>query len=363
MMADMAHAPAVVRTDGRMVALDGLRGLAVLCVLFEHFTYNEAIRSFSPGAVGVKTFFVLSGFLITGVLLDLRRKLAPLAAAKLFFARRLRRLGPAFVTAIVLAAGLGLANVAQDWPWHVAYLSNVQVWWQGGWSGAGHFWTLALEQQFYLIWFPVVVMVPRRWLLAVLAGVIVFAPVFRSAILFGASPFIDVLLPAQSDALAAGGLLALALRGDARLRGVLRLTDPMVVGGLIAVLVALLSLSALGIGRPVWLNWVVIPSVIVATATAVIATAISEPDRLALLRLPALTWLGTISYGLYIYHYFVPQFFAAYVPAIAEADTPLMKAIRLVVWVAVSLALAQTSWTLVERRFLQKPKPRQARQS
>ncbi len=352
-MVDVPHAPAASRIGDRMVALDGLRGLAVICVLFEHFTYNEVIRSFSPGAVGVKTFFVLSGFLITGVLLDLRRKLPVAEAARRFFARRLRRLGPAFVTALVLAAGFGLANVARDWPWHVTYLSNVQVWWQGNWSGAGHFWTLALEQQFYLIWFPVVVVLPRRWLLAVLLGVIAFAPVFRSAILFGASPFIDVLLPAQSDALAAGGLIALAVRGDRRVQRVLRLTEPWVVAGLVALLAALLSLSALGVARPDWLNWVVIPSVIVATATAIIATAVTEPDRLALLRLPVLTWMGTISYGLYIYHYFVPQFFAAYVPAIAEAETPLLKVVRLVMWIAVSLALAQTSWTLVERRFLQ----------
>lgn len=198
---------------GRMVALDGLRGLAVICVLFEHFTYNEWIRSFSPGAVGVKTFFVLSGFLITGILTDLRRKLPPKEAASLFFRRRLGRLIPAFATAMLLAAGLGLAEVTRDWPWHLSYMSNIQVWWQGRWSGAGHFWTLALEQQFYLLWFPVVVILPTRWLLGLLLAIICLAPVFRAGILFGASPFIDVLLPAKADALAAGGMLALALRG------------------------------------------------------------------------------------------------------------------------------------------------------
>jgi peptidoglycan/LPS O-acetylase OafA/YrhL len=340
------------QNEGRMIALDGLRGLAVICVLFEHFTYNEWVRSFSPGAVGVKTFFVLSGFLITGILIDLRRRLPPSDAARLFFMRRLRRLGPAFGMAILLAAGLGLAEVAQDWLWHIGYLSNVQVWWQERWSGAGHFWTLALEQQFYLLWFPVVVILPRHWLFGLLLAVICFAPVFRAGILFGASPFIDVLLPAQADALAAGGMLALAVRGDVRLQGLWRLTQPAVLAGVGALLLALLSLSALGLPRPDWISWVVIPSMIVLAATAIIGTAVTEPERLALLRLPALTWLGTISYGLYIYHYFVPQFFAAYLPLVAEADTPLQKVIRLVLWVAVSLALAQASWLMVERRFV-----------
>lgn len=347
---------AVPRHAGRLGALDGVRGLAVVCVLFEHFTYNEWVRSFSPGAVGVKTFFVLSGFLITGILIDLRRKLPPAEAAARFFARRLRRLVPAFAMAVGLAAGLGLAEVAQDWPWHVSYLSNVQVWWQGRWSGAGHFWTLALEQQFYLLWFPVVVMLPQRWLLGLLLAVICFAPVFRAGIVFGASPFIDVLLPAQADALAAGGMLALALRGDGRGDGRVRwvwwLARPAVFGGLAAVLVALLSMQALGVARPDWLNWVVIPSVIVLTATAVVSVVVTQPERLAFLELPALTWLGTISYGLYIYHYFVPQFFAAYVPVIAQAETPLMKIVRVVAWLLVSLGLAQASWLLVERRFL-----------
>lgn len=346
--------PLASRDDRRMIQLDGLRGLAVILVLFEHFTYNEWVRSFSPGAVGVKTFFVLSGFLITGILLDLRCKLPPTKAASQFFLRRLHRLGPAFALALVMAAGLSLAEVPQDWPWHVSYLSNVQVWWQGRWSGAGHFWTLALEQQFYLLWFPVIFILPHRFLFGLMLVVICFAPVFRAGILFGASPFIDVLLPAQADALAAGALLTLAVKGDRRLHLLSHLTKPATLASTTAFLLVLLSLSALGIQRPDWLNWVMIPSMIVLTATTVIATAVTEPDRLAVLKLPILTWLGTISYGLYIYHYFVPQFFAAYLPLIAQADTPLLKIVRLMAWLAVSLALAQASWLLVERRFVQR---------
>jgi peptidoglycan/LPS O-acetylase OafA/YrhL len=340
---------------GRLVALDGLRGLAVICVLFEHFTYSEWVRSFSPGAVGVKTFFVLSGFLITGILIDLRSKYPPAKAATLFFTRRLRRLLPAFAIAILLAAALGLAEVDRDWIWHVSYLSNVQVWWQERWSGAGHFWTLALEQQFYILWFPVVVVLPQRWLFGLLLALICFAPIFRAGILFGASPFIDVLLPAQADALAAGGMLALVSRGDARLQWLSMLTRPRVLASITVFLFAMLSMSAWGFSRPDWLSWVVVPSVIVLAATAIIATLVNEPERLALLRLPALTWLGTISYGLYIYHYFVPQFFAAYLPIVAEAETPLQKVVRLAAWLALSLALAQASWLLVERRFLRRP--------
>lgn len=341
----------------RMLALDGLRGLAVLLVLVEHFTYNEWVRGWSPGAVGVKTFFVLSGFLITGVLLGLRGRLAPAPAARHFFARRMRRLLPAFLIAILLAATLGLGGIRSDWPWHAAYLSNVHVWLIGTWSMAGHFWTLAVEQQFYLLWFPVVVLLPGRWLLPVILGVIIAAPLFRALILGGASPFLDVLLPAQADALAAGALLALMLRGDVSDRSLALLTARHALWSVGAMLLVLLALPALGLPRTGAIAWIVTPMVIVLAAFALIATAAREPDRLPVLTSPVLTGLGTVSYGLYIYHYFVPQFVAAYIPALAAPDTPGDKVIRLLVWVTLSLALATISWHLVEKPLLNNRRP------
>lgn len=337
---------------GRMVALDGLRGIAVLLVLVEHFTYNEWVRSWSPGAVGVKTFFVLSGFLITGVLLDARERFTVQDATRQFFSRRMLRLVPAFLIAILLGLFLGIGGLRADWPWHVAYLSNVHVWLHGNWSGAGHFWTLALEQQFYLVWFPVVVMLPRRWLLPIILGLLVAAPLFRSAVMFGASPFIDVLLPAQSDALAAGALLTLVLRGSASSRIVSGLTQPAALWSVLAGLLVLLSLPAFGMQRPDFVGLVLIPSLIALCAFALIATAVTNPDRLALLMTPVLVRLGTISYGLYIYHYFVPQFFVAYLPYLAEAEGPTEKLIRLVAWVTLSVVLAATSWHFVEKPLL-----------
>jgi peptidoglycan/LPS O-acetylase OafA/YrhL len=335
-----------------MLALDGLRGVAVLFVLVEHFTYNEWVRAWSPGAVGVKTFFVLSGFLITGVLLDLRVRFPPPVAARRFFARRMRRLLPAFLIAILLAWVLGLGGMKSDWPWHVAYLSNVHVWHIGTWSMAGHFWTLAVEQQFYLLWFPVVVLLPRRWLFPVVVAVLVAAPVFRSFVLAGASPFIDVLLPAQADALAAGALLALVARGDASDRFVARLTAPGVVWSVLGLLVAVLAVPAMGLPKPDVLAWIVTPSLIVLAALAVTATAVRDPARLAPLRWPVLTGLGTVSYGLYIYHYFVPQFVAAYLPGIGDAVTAPEKLARLLVWVTLSLTLAVFSWHAIEKPVL-----------
>jgi peptidoglycan/LPS O-acetylase OafA/YrhL len=354
MIVGAGHAGSLAPSSGagRMVALDGLRGVAVLLVLVEHFTYNEWVRSWSPGAVGVKTFFVLSGFLITGVLLDARARFTVRDATRHFFSRRMLRLVPAFMIAILLGLLLGIGGLRADWPWHVAYLSNVHVWLQENWSSAGHFWTLALEQQFYLVWFPVVVMLRRRWLLPVVLGLLVAAPLFRSAVMHGASPFIDVLLPAQSDALAAGALLTLVLRGEVSLRVVTEITRPATLWSALAGLFVLLSLPALGVPRPDFVSWVLIPSMIVLCAFGMIATAVTDPDRLAVLATPVLVKLGTISYGLYIYHYFVPQFFTAYLPHLAEAEGLTEKLVRLAAWVTLSIALAATSWHFVEKPLL-----------
>ncbi len=304
---------------------------------------------------GIAVIFGLSGFLITGILLDARNSPDRYRAAKHFFTRRARRLLPAFLIAIALGSLLGIGGLQQDWVWHMTYLSNVQVWWNSSWSGAGHFWTLALEQQFYLLWFPVIVLLPRRWLGPVVIGLMIAAPIFRSAIAFGASPFLDVLLPAQADALAAGALLALMLRGDISSAFLSWLTSPSVMWGLLGTLVILLSIPAFGQTRPDLVSWVLIPSLIALGALAVIGAAVTQPQRLALLSAPLLVWIGTISYGVYIYHFFTPQFFVFYIPGLAEAHTATEKSLRLLGWIIVSFTLAALSWYFVEKPMLRKP--------
>lgn len=344
----------------RNAGLDGLRGLAVLFVLFEHFTYNDWFRSWDWGSTGVRVFFVLSGFLITGILLDLRARYAPLDAARRFFTRRMLRLGPAFLLAITLALGLGVGGMAADWPWHLASLSNVHVWRQESWSDAGHFWTLALEQQFYLLWFPVVVLLPRRWLLPLVLAIVIAAPLCRMTIVAGANPFRDVLLPAQGDALGAGALLCLAFREDRLAACRAWLSDPRVRIGVICLVVAVSALNPLGLPRPMLLGWVVLPVLKSLAAMTVIAGAVQGARDLRLLTARPLVWLGTVSYGLYVYHYFVPQAVARYIPALAEPEGAGEKLLRLAVWLTLALGMAAASWYLVERPFLSRPARRLA---
>jgi peptidoglycan/LPS O-acetylase OafA/YrhL len=138
--------------------LDGVRALAVGGVLVTHFMwFLEPIQTMELGRTGVRLFFVLSGFLITRILLDYRSRMSVGEAARHFYWRRFLRLAPPFYLAVTVALILNLANMREDWPWHVFYLSNFLLAARGSVEPVGHLWSLAVEEQFYLVWFAVVV--------------------------------------------------------------------------------------------------------------------------------------------------------------------------------------------------------------
>ena len=160
-------------------ALDGIRGLAIILVLLHHFegcvppsniVVGSLKATFNFGWAGVDLFFALSGFLITGILLDTREANNYFGA---FYARRVLRIFPLYYfgphshpgscrTQASAAAGVPLAA---DQKLYFLYLTNWLALWKGKWGPnmLGHFWSLAVEEQFYLIW-PLCVwlMVPRK---------------------------------------------------------------------------------------------------------------------------------------------------------------------------------------------------------
>src|SRR6266436_9372488 len=127
--------------------LDGIRGLAISAVLVEHFISNRVIGGFSPGGFGVLTFFVLSGYLITRILMQYSDRGTKVgAAAAHFYWRRFLRLSPPYYLAIAVAGIFGLAGIRSTWWVHALYLSNVKFALQGTFGGASHFWSLSVEE-------------------------------------------------------------------------------------------------------------------------------------------------------------------------------------------------------------------------
>ncbi len=169
----------------RLPALDGVRGLAIAGVLLTHARpsyLSPGIRDwFDSGAFGVDLFFVLSGFLITGILLDSRESLHYYGR---FYGRRFLRLFPVYysyllVLAVVLPAAhrllaASIPDYQGNWWWYILYFCNWKSDHAVGDPFLGHFWSLAIEEQFYIVWPSVVLLLPRRrlvWICATLAAV------------------------------------------------------------------------------------------------------------------------------------------------------------------------------------------------
>ena len=169
-----------------------MRGCAVLLVLFHHLgnnlEYALKVRHSTlwPGRIGwigVELFFVLSGFLITGILHD--SKGTP-GYFRNFYARRVLRIFPLYyATLLVFAtlhwlAPLGFPLESQElWVWMLTYLTNVGMVWQG-FGGLAHFWSLAVEEHFYLFWPLVVWRLNRRQLMRLAVAVWVISLALRT---------------------------------------------------------------------------------------------------------------------------------------------------------------------------------------
>ena len=345
---------------GHVPALDGLRGLAVLLVLIFHIAQSEPApavgiaraicQATRLGQTGVDLFFVLSGFLITGILHD--TKASPRYFLN-FYGRRTLRIFPLYYGVLIAAyvlmpAFFGVRPLGVDPIWLWTYTANLPTTFGVDGGTFGHFWTLAIEEQFYLVWPAVVYSLGRKRLMAVCLGCIAGAAGVRLAMEHrGLTSFTFTL--ARMDSLTLGAWLALAARGPAGMigwRGKAR-----VVAIATAALAAPLYLARSGSGAA-WLQvFKYLPiaifygAILVLAVTSRPSSRAGRPFRSAILR-----WLGKYSYGLYVFH---PIFIvlAGRITA-GSSDPRWASAARVGMIVAGSLAAAWLSWHLYEKHFL-----------
>jgi peptidoglycan/LPS O-acetylase OafA/YrhL len=200
---------------GRVPTLDGLRALSILLVLLGHMsgTHNFAtVPLFGVYAnFGVRVFFIISGFLITSLLLKEVAKTGRISL-KDFYTRRVLRIFPAFYTFLlvvcVLSAGAVIQLRPHDLLFAFTYLMNFHF--DHSWN-VGHLWSLAVEEQFYLLWPAVVAFCSRRRAFQIAAAVFIISPFVRLSVYYFA-PFlrhgIGHMFPTVADALAIGCFLA-----------------------------------------------------------------------------------------------------------------------------------------------------------
>ncbi|SDF67618.1 Peptidoglycan/LPS O-acetylase OafA/YrhL, contains acyltransferase and SGNH-hydrolase domains [Cellulosimicrobium cellulans] len=345
--------------------VQGLRAVAVAAVVL----YHAGVPWLPGGYVGVDVFFVISGFLITGHLLRSLETDGRLGLAE-FYARRARRILPAsfavlVVTMVVAALTLGPVRVreaAVDALATAAYVPNLLFAHRGTQyleeteppSLFQHYWSLGVEEQFYLLW-PLLlvgffaVRRSHRVLTALVGAVVVVSFVACAVLTVGSQPWAFFGLPARAWELAAGGLVAALLhRGAALPRG---LAVPIGWAGLGAVVAAVLLLDA---ATPFPAPWAALP---VAGTAAVVLAGASAGARgpVAVLARPSMVWVGGISYSLYLVHWpamTLPQ-------AILGRTEPLPVLWQLLV-AAACVPVAWASYRYLETPFRTAPRLRSA---
>jgi peptidoglycan/LPS O-acetylase OafA/YrhL len=332
-----------------MPRLDGLRALAVIGVLIEHFAPpSSALRALSPGGAGVTLFFVLSGYLITRILMNYRNAEIGAAAAH-FYWRRFLRLSPPFYLAIAVGALANVPQMRDSWWVHALYLTNFQLGITGEWSGgADHFWSLCTEEQFYLLWFFIVVAFPAEFLTPAILVSLGVTLLFRTFVyVYNLPPLTTVLLPGNLASLAIGALLAEA-RTAPRLRWFADLT--LSRRWLIATAAGFIAIS-LSLPFAKLPNALFYPFVVSAFGVCLVSAASADRKDALLdwLKWSPLRHIGKISYGIFVYHLFLPPILK-HVPYLEWIARGSWKSF--IVLVLASVAISHLSWVLYEGAFL-----------
>jgi peptidoglycan/LPS O-acetylase OafA/YrhL len=316
----------------RMIQLDSLRALAVGSVMLYHFYDASILARFLPlGSAGVRLFFVISGFLITGILMK-GRPTAEFVAG--FYLRRAMRLFPLYY--LVVAVLFIVSDDARaHWLAYSSYGVNFCIAAEHRWCVAAHFWSLAVEEQFYLLWPFAVLLLDGRRLAQLCIGLVIAALAYRiAAVLVEGDRYAAyVLLPGQVDALAGGALLACAARIPA---GYARWFGPVALLSLVATVM----LHRIG---GVVLNYGVIPSIALPALCFLVYGGARGFRGVpgAVLDNRVLRYLGTISYGIYVIHYFMPD---------VLPSLPMLDAYgRAAIYGGVTVLLAALSWRVFEQ--------------
>jgi peptidoglycan/LPS O-acetylase OafA/YrhL len=352
------------RGRGRITPLDGLRGVALVAVL----AYHVAPTSVPGGFLGVESFFVLSGYLLTALLLDERRRTGTIDP-RAYAVRRLWRIAPALV--VLLAAlvvfvplvapddahrlrGDALSSVVGVTNWHLVAEGSSYFHRFGRPSFVRHLWSVAVEIQFYVLCPFLVAWLarrPRRAAIRILAAGVGLSAAVMGVLYRSSDPSRAYYgTDARMGALLAGGLLAVVLatrRGQQPRRRVW--PRPLVTLGPVA-LVALVSLFLLADDRSRLAYPVAFLATQAVTAT-MIAAALHPGPLAALLARRELRWLGLRSYGIYLWHW------PAVVLLRPGIDVGLSPAVAGAATIGIALVLGAISYRLVERPLL-RPRPR-----
>jgi peptidoglycan/LPS O-acetylase OafA/YrhL len=253
--------------------------------------------------MGVDIFFVLSGFLITGILLAQKSRPGYFSG---FYARRARRILAPYYLLLVLSSVLFGTVWMKQWYWYTFFASNIP----NAFDSVPHvsldvLWSLAVEEQFYLLWPLAILFLSETALVWTAMLLIALAPLLRgiTTSFFSSSAPIYHLMPFRMDLLAAGALIALLWRKSPAIIRDIPFLGPILVGCGCGALISLSSFASFRTGANGRFNNVVLYSLTLSVAVGLLLWALQGKGFFsAILRLRFLRFLGRISYSMYLVH-------------------------------------------------------------
>ncbi len=342
--------------------LDSFRFFAVMLVILAHWLPGSPLNRIPNGFLGVVFFFVLSGYLISTNLLYLKRSIGQKEisvgqAFKIFYIRRSLRIFPLYYLVLFLLYLINSKIFRGDMIWYVTYLPNILMFKEKIWPGMlSHLWSLGVEEQFYLVWPLLIFIVKEKWLKYLFPGTIILSILFKLSLFHVYSTFFtfDNLLPFCSfDAFGVGAVLAFIPFSDDT-SGNWSDRIPFSLG----------VLCSLILGTLVYMTGMCFLFAFFISAASFFIIRQAQKGFTGLvgfiLDQPAIQYLGRISYGLYIYHNFMPWLWQcitgrerAYPLSIPTFNSPWLTrpVVALSAQFILLIVISSISWYVVERPF------------
>lgn len=293
--------------------IDGIRAIAVMLVILGH--YGRSVSQYLPsGGAGVKIFFVISGFLITGILISTLEKSRAanqslFVTIRQFFIRRILRIFPPYFAALFIGFALNLGDWQQYWPWLVLFAGNwYMVINDCAMSPYSPYWSVAVEEQFYIFWPVVVFGCSLRLLGSVTWSLVVCSILFKVIGVFTGVTFnwLYVSTFSSLDALGIGAILAIYHKTNQKNKFDRLCQISFYFGAPIFLLTHIAKM--VGWGSPVGTQLYYLSAAALGVYLIGKATDDSKWLLKGLLENRVVRYVGQISYGLYLYHMLVFAF-------------------------------------------------------
>lgn len=348
----------IFKIKGYVPQLDSIRAIAVLLVIVYHWSGENKLINFIPnGPLGVNIFFVLSGFLITGILLKARNQLAGnqikrSTVFKNFYIRRTLRIFPIYYLLLIILWFLHDPSILGDGIYYFTYTSNYLFFWKEFFPARlAHLWSLAVEEQFYIFWPWLMILISRKLLPYLILFFLVIG-ISTNYIYTEKSWWVTIFTPACFDAFATGAFLSYltVYRQD-----IILLLQPKFKW----ICIAIMSLFVLGFFGVSLLPGRTVHALI---AASIIYYCLFKRNNKIINLILDNKWLiriGKISYGVYLYHLFIPELWGLIISKFASHNIDFFYNSAMVVslkplWLFIQefsflMLLCILSWKLIEK--------------